>query len=245
MQEQYIEALKEYGLSENEIVIYITALKMGEATAQAIAKQAGLPRTTTYHLLDSLVQKGLVSSIEKGVIKHFQATPPGQLVEMLTEKKRHIEDALPELKAIAATIKERPRAVIYEGLQGIRAILQDILEEKKEILHYGDLASLQNVLRFAFPQFIRQRVEKKIPIRAIGKKEEPHQELLRTAKKEYRQFVFIPKEYAFKTNVFIYANKVAILNLHSEPYYGLIVSNKEYYETEKNLFELLWKAYKK
>jgi len=78
----------------------------------------------------------------------------------------------------------------------------------------------------------------------MGKKEDAHAELLKTARKEYRAFVFIPKEYQFKTSVFLYSNKIAILNLAAEPYHGIIISNKEYYETEKNLFELLWRAYK-
>ena len=245
MAERYVEALKEYGLSENEIKVYITLLKMGEASAQGIAKNAGLPRTTTYHLLDALSQKGLVSYVEKGLIKYFQATPPEHLIELLAEKKRRIEEIVPELKAIVATIKEKPKVVVYEGLQGIKSILQDILDEKTEILHYGDIASLQNVLRYAFPQFIRKRVERKIPIRIICKKEEPHEELLKTTKKEYRSFVFIPQNYIFKSSIFLYANKIAILNLHTEPYYGVVIHNKDYYDTEKNLFELLWKAYKK
>lgn len=44
-------ALKEFGLSENETKVYLALTKTGESTAQNIAKNAGLPRTTTYHLL--------------------------------------------------------------------------------------------------------------------------------------------------------------------------------------------------
>ncbi|MBS3147499.1 TrmB family transcriptional regulator [Candidatus Woesearchaeota archaeon] len=244
MTEQYIDALKDYGLTENEINVYVTLLKIGEATAQSIAKQAGIPRTTTYHLLDSLLQKGLASFVEKGVIKYFQATPPERLVELLAEKKRRIEEIVPQLKKIALTIKEKPKVVVHEGSQGIKAILQDILDERKEILHYGDIISLQKVLPFAFPNFIRRRVEKKIPIRILCKREEPHKDLLKTAKKEYRSFAFIPNEYTFKTSIFLYANKAVILSLHTEPYFGIVISNNDYYQTQKNLFELLWKAYK-
>ncbi len=245
MAERYTETLKDYGLSESEIKVYISLLKTGEASAQSIAKNAGLPRTTTYHLLDALIQKGLVSSVIKGVIKYFQATHPSQLAEILAEKKRRIEEIIPELKEIALTIREKPKVVVYEGLQGIKTILQDILDARKEILHYGDIISLQKVLPFAFPQFIRKRVERKIPIRILCKKEEPHAELLRTARKEYRTFVFIPKEYIFKTSVFLYSHKVVVLSLHTEPYFGIVIENKDYYDTQKNMFELLWKAYKK
>ncbi|MBI2045456.1 helix-turn-helix domain-containing protein, partial [Candidatus Pacearchaeota archaeon] len=54
------KSLKEYGLSENEVKIYLTLIKAGESTVQIIAKNAGLPRTTVYHILDKLLDKSLV-----------------------------------------------------------------------------------------------------------------------------------------------------------------------------------------
>lgn len=245
MTENYVEALREYGLSENEIKTYIALLKTGESTAQTIAKNAKLPRTTTYHLLEGLLQKGLVSFIVKETIKYFQATNPKKLVEILEDKKRLIQETLPELNALAETIKQKPKAVLLEGAKGIKTILEDVLEEKKIIYHYGNILSLQNALPYIFPQYIRKRTERKIPIKIICKWEEPHKELLKTSKKELREFVFVPSDYIFKSSVFIYSGKVAILNLHKEPYYGIILEDVDFYETQKNLFELLWKTYKK
>ena len=42
------EELKEFGLSENEIVIYVELLKAGTTTANRIAKLTGIKRSTTY-----------------------------------------------------------------------------------------------------------------------------------------------------------------------------------------------------
>ncbi len=240
----YISALKEYGLSENEIKVYITLLKTGESTAQTIAKNANLPRTTTYHLLESLLQKGLVSVVIKETIKYFQPVSPNKLVEILEYKKRLVQETLPELTALAETIRLKPKAVIFEGTTGIRSILEDVLEEKKIIYHYGDILSLQDTLQYIFPQYLKKRVERKIPIKIICKREEPHKELLKSSKKQFREFVFIPHNYPLKSSVFIYSKKVAILSLQKESYYGIIIENEDFYETQKNLFELLWKTYK-
>ena len=166
---EYINALKEYGLSENEIKVYVALLKTGESTAQTIAKNANLPRTTTYHLLESLLQKGLVSFIIKETIKYFQPVNPKKLVELLEDKKRKIQETLPELIALTGIITEKPKAVIFEGTKGIRSILEDVLGEKKTIYHYGDILSLQKSLQYIFPQYIQKRVERKIPIKIICK----------------------------------------------------------------------------
>lgn len=239
------EVLKEFGLSENEITVYIALLKTGESTAQAIAKNANLPRTTTYHLLESLIQKGIVSFIIKGKIKYFQAANPQIITEILEEKARKFKEILPELLKITETIKEKPKVQIYEGTKGIKTILEDVLTTKKEILHYGDIISLQKTLPYIFPQFINKRIQKKIPIKIICKREELHKGLIETAKKSYRQFKFISKEYIFKSSVFIYNKKVAILSLQQEPYFGIMIENEDFQNTQENLFELLWKCGKK
>lgn len=148
---------------------------------------------------------------------------------------------MPELTNISETIEEKPKVTIYEGLKGIKSILKGVLEERKIIYHYGDIISIQSVFSYAFPQFVKERVKRRIPIRIICKEEEQHKELLKTAKKEYREFVFIPKEYVFKTSTFIYADKVVIFSISKEPYYAIVIGNKDIYNTQKNLFEIVWK----
>ncbi len=237
--------LKEFGLSENEIKLYLALIKTGESTAQTVAKNAELPRTTSYHLLESLIQKGLVGFVIKESKKYFQASNPKRLIETLEEKKKIIQEIMPELTSLSETIKEKPKVTVYEGLRGIRSVLKDVLEEKRTIYHYGDITSIQEVFSHAFPQYIGERVKQKISIKIICKKEEPHKELLKNAKKELREFVFIPENYRFKTSVFIYANKVAIFSIKNEPYYVVIIENEDFYDTQKNLFEIIWKFAKK
>lgn len=234
-------SLKEFGLSDNEVKIYLALIKTGETTAQSIAKNADIPRTTAYHLLEGLIQKGLVSFIVKESKKYFQATNPKKLVNILDEKKKLMQEIIPQLMDISNTIKEKPKVMVYEGVKGIRAVLKDILEEKKIIYHVGEIISMQKVFAHAFPQFITERIKRKIMIKIIGKKEEElHKELIKNAKKEFREFVFVPKEYKFKASIFIYAKKVIIFNIIKEPYYAIVIENEDFYETQKNMFEMMW-----
>ena len=156
---KYTEILREYGLTKNEGNIYITLLKLKQSSVQQIAKNASLPRTTTYHLLESLSQKGLVSFIIKEKIKFYQSANPRVLVETLNEKKKKIKEIIPELTALGGSITDRPKTQVYEGIKGIRTILEDILETKDTILHYGDIISLENSLKYIFPQFIIKRIK--------------------------------------------------------------------------------------
>ncbi len=240
----YKEILREFDLREAEVSVYINLLKKGESTAQEIARISEIPRTTVYHILDRLLNKGLVGSVTKKSITYFQANHPKVIIQQLEDKKKRLETVLPQINSLIGTIREKPKATIFEGVKGIRSVLEDVLEAKQEILHYGDISSLTNALPFVFPLFIVKRVGKKIPIRIIGKKEDIHNKLIRSQKKELRKFVFVPDKFAFKSNIFIYNTKVAILMLSKEPYYAIVIDNEEFYETQKINFELLWNAHK-
>jgi|SRR3989344_5276802 len=237
----YEDVLKEYGLSDNEVKIYLTILKIGESTVQKIAKNSEIVRTTTYNILESLQHKGLISFVVKEKIKHFQAADPRVIPEILEEKRKRIKEILPELLAITETIKDKPKVMVYEGTRGIKTILEDVLHSK-QILHYGDINSLQMNLKYIFPQFIAKRISRKIPIKIVCKREDAHKELIKNAKKEKREFVFVQKKFVFKSSVFIFNDKVAILCLQEEPFYGIIIQNEDFYETQKSIFELLWKS---
>ena len=108
-------SLREFGLSENEIKIYIALIKAGETTAQSIAKNADIPRTTAYHLLEGLIQKGLVSFIVKESKKYFQATNPKKLVSILEEKKKLMQEIMPQLMDISNTIKKNLKSWSMKG----------------------------------------------------------------------------------------------------------------------------------
>ncbi len=54
--------LLESGLEQHEVDIYLTLVALKEATAGELSKKTVVPRTYTYKVLDSLVQKGLVRS---------------------------------------------------------------------------------------------------------------------------------------------------------------------------------------
>jgi len=68
---------------------------------------------------------------------------------------------------------------------------------------------------------------------------------LKNAKNQFREFIFVPPGFEFKTSVFIYLDKVAIFSIKNEPYYSIVIENKDYNDTQRNFFELLWKISKK
>ena len=57
------ELLAEFGLTRNEIRVYLTLLKMGSALAGEITEKTGIHRRNIYDSLERLQEKGLVSFV--------------------------------------------------------------------------------------------------------------------------------------------------------------------------------------
>ncbi len=239
MDREINKTLKLIGLPDNEIKVYVSLLKIGESTAHAIAKNSGLPRTTIYHIIDSLSNKGLISSIVKKNVKRFKAASPKRLEEITKNINERVIGIMPALIKLSSQKFEKPNILIFEGKKGVRSALQSVLDQKKEIYHYGDVEALYENIPYIFPNFIMERIKKKIPIKIIGKKKHYHKKLIKSSKKEYRSFTFLPDKFCFESSIFIFDDKVAIFVLKEEPYYALIIKNKSFYQTQKTVFDFL------
>ena len=80
--------LKQIGLTDHEITIYLTALELGESLASKISEKIRMNRTHVYDILEGLISKGLVSYVIKSNKRYFSATDPHRLVELVKEKEK-------------------------------------------------------------------------------------------------------------------------------------------------------------
>ena len=57
--------LREAGLTEGEIKVYLALLELGSSTTGPIVDKSGISRSIIYQILEKLMEKGLVSFITK------------------------------------------------------------------------------------------------------------------------------------------------------------------------------------
>ena len=86
MQKQEIkDVLIDFGLSEHEAAVYLSALSLGQSTVNQIAKHSGVKRTTVYPVIESLKRKGIMNVEVKGFKKLFVAESPDKLERIIEE----------------------------------------------------------------------------------------------------------------------------------------------------------------
>ena len=237
------EILKEIGLNENEIKVYIILLRLGSSKVNEVYDKTKIPRSFIYEVLKSLIDKGLVSYVIKSGIRYYEAAKPLKLKEILKEKESKLDSILPELENIKKLVKKKPTVELYEGVEGIKTILEDILKmEKGEIMYAYSNEDIFKLLTFYFPNFIKRRAKKGIFGRIIEEDTEKIREDQKRDKSEYREMRIT--KIKFNSTTFIYGDKIALITTSKDEPIGVLIENKEMAETQKKVFHVLWEAAK-
>ena len=133
------KTLSNIGLTNGEIKVYLTLLKLGSTTSGPLTDKSGVSRSKIYNILERLIQKGLVSYIIKEKTKYFQAAEPTKIKEYLEnkekefqEQKKEIDKILPELEAQQRSSEKVKEAQIFKGFRGIQTVQEHLYLKLKK-----------------------------------------------------------------------------------------------------------------
>lgn len=234
-----IKTLEQFGLTKKEITTYLACLELGEAIIPEIAKKANIPRTTVYGIMNSLIKNGLVSFLIKGKKKYFIAESPEKLLNFAQERTKDIKEIMPRLKSLYNTSGPKPKIRFYEGKEGIKIILNDILDYKRHFLATTSIEDMNKLARDYFYDFIKKRIRNNLKVKLLTNCSPGALKLKKTDEHELRETQCVPAEYHFKTANFIYGDRIAILSLGKNPM-GIIIEDHSIAETQKMYFEIAW-----
>ena len=232
--------LPSLGMSPMQAKVYLGALELGEGTIQALSRKSGVNRSTIYTFIEEFKARGYILETRRSKRRVYSAINPERLVEIQKSRVNELEEMLPELLAINNRSSKKPRVTYYEGSKGIENVYSDMLRQKKEIFAYEDLDNLKAGLSEKFFDFFpKERARRNIIIRSISRDTNFAREfsqhnigLLRETK-----FISAPE---FKTDINIYGNKVAMMNLRGKPPFCILIEDPLLSETMRITWRELW-----
>lgn len=133
----YQSVLEGLGLSPNEAKIYEALVERGEMSVSEISLAAKIHRRNAYDAVERLINKGLCFQIFSTSESHYNAVHPDKLTEILAEKQKELDNALPSLKKKFGGRYAPEEAYIYRGLEGQKNIWRDMLRVGKESYFIG------------------------------------------------------------------------------------------------------------
>ncbi len=240
------EALEKFGLTINEIKAYMAVINLGSSSAGNVAKETNLHRRPTYDALDRLVSKGLISYTIKEGKKSFQAADPERLLEIAKQREREIEQVLPELKEKYKSTKVKIFAEIYEGNEGIKTVMEDILLEGKEWLTLGSTGIVPKSFSLYLEKFAGRREKLKIKRKILVANDERGRQYYKILKKQKLiEVKFLPVHIQNPQTIWIYSNKVLIMVTSEEHPVMFLIENEKIANSYRDYFNLIWNQVKK
>lgn len=247
-----LETLRKIGFTEKEAKVYMQLIRLGAQPVSTIATKAEINRTTTYDIIQTLIKKGLISSIRKGSATYFKALDPKNLLNYLEREKvehtkklekqqKEISALLPALISLENPESTKPKVTFYEGEKGMRQAYEDTLTSSETILAYANVEEMHKGLPNFFPEYYQRRAkEKKIHIKAIFPDNKVSLERHKKDRSENRESLLIPaKLYDFSPEINVYDDKVLYASWREKM--AIIIKSKEIADFHKKMYKLAWK----
>ena len=255
MNEEIISQVEELGLSNKEARVYVANLMLGAAGVQQIADTSGIKRVTTYVILESLVNLGLVSQTSKAKKTLFNAESPEQLRRLLQrreqslrDQKQQLEDLMPELNNLKSLPKDVPSVKLYDSAEGIRTVMKTVIDEASAagVKQLYGMSNLDQVYAF-FPEIAAQtsnpdRIRAGIMGQYIYTSANgPVKNRNDKAYNRISRYVPLDK-YPLNGDMTIIDETVVMLSLSGTRPLGIIIRSRELSRAMHSLFLLAWEA---
>ncbi len=229
-----IEKLQKIGLSRKESEIYLALAKKDNATANELAKETSTNRTVCYNTLQQLVEKGIISYSTKNNVREFTIGNPKSLLSDIYEKEEIAKDIIKELENIKKEDKNTRKVEIFEGINGLKKIFDEI-RESKELDVINATGLIFENLKFSAKHIIKD-IDRSDRVRIIGTESMKRTELSRMIK---GQIKYLPKSAENFATTFIFDGRVIIQTLKNKPFL-IKISERSIYEGYKKDFDVLW-----
>ncbi len=236
---QIKSVLKQLGLSDRHAAIYLACLELGSASIQKISLKSGFARSTCEAVLLHLQEKGFVTSFKKKNTRIFSPEDPKKLVSMAKEKLQILEESLPQFSARYFKGDILPTVRLYQGEDGAKGVLQEILEEARELKSFGSIDDIFNAIEDHFLKFIEGRIKRGIRLKTILRDTPLARDRQRTGREQLREVRLVPENYPYSSVTFIWNKKVAMFSFN-DGVIALVIESSEMAQIQTGMFNLIW-----
>lgn len=249
-----IQDLKKIGLTQGEIKLYEALIDLGESTRTTLAKKSGISPSKIYDVANRLMEKGIISSVKKNNVIHFNASNPEKLKDFIKKKeedlkkeKELVDNVLPTLMSKYTENKEKNDIEVFYGWEGMKNVFNDIVKT----LSKGDF----NYVFGASKGFNDKQADIFFSNYYLNKKKKGFgtkiifNENIKSNKKRISIFNEEPNEIKFLhqdtfTEINLYKDTVLIIILLQKPII-IRVKSKDAADSFKKFFDSMWKIAKK
>lgn len=242
-----IQDLEKIGLTEKKAKVYLAVLETGQASIIQIARKTLIKRTTVYDLVADLIAQGYLSEIKKGAKNLILAEDPELLIKSFERKLDEVKDLAPALFKIFESVTSRPQIRFYEGVEGVRHLMEEsLIVKSKEIFYWGPADNIIKILGNVYiDKWLKRRISENIKSYGLLTQEAPRgsKPFLKTDKTALREVRWLSTKTVFDGILWLYDNKVMYISSAKESF-GFIIESDNFTEFMKVIFKSMWETAK-
>ena len=239
----HTELLQKLGLAKNEARIYETLLEAGTSGVGHISVKSKVHRRNVYDSLNRLNEKGLVTESIQSKENTYTAVEPRKLVSILKEKEQELLTALPKLENLYHNSVREQEVFMYQGVEGWKNYLQDILRLGQDVYILGGKVQLTDPrLKTVMAEFKKQIALNGIKFHTLYDDEVKSTGLTGFLGEEFR---FLPPNYSTSCTITVLKDRVLIYSGNSigsfeDDIRFTVIVDTEIATSFKKNWELVW-----
>jgi sugar-specific transcriptional regulator TrmB len=239
MDVEQLTELQELGFTKPEIKVYTTLLELNESKTGKLCFLTKIPNSRIYSILDSLIDKGLVSYKITNKIKVYMPAPPEILKSILDKKHRKILSAVKLLQEKKTKVSNFQYKT-FNNVKGIRSMfleINNVMNKNLVLSYYTSAKGSYERLMGIFNEHHDLKISKKIKSRILISNE--NKDLGERRKNKYTEVKYISIDSSAEWGV-IGDKMLFIFYIMGDDPKGILIEDQVIANTFKKTFEKIW-----
>lgn len=256
------KTLRNFGLSEKEIAVYLETLKHEELSPFKISQLTKIPRTTVYDVLMSLSLKGLIrleqsTGFEKQQTR-VRAKNPSVLRKIINEKRAELSDLELDVVSILSDLKQDYHGresnadfQFYPGIEGARKLVADYDDVNIPRSSWTYLMEMDAIGRELTNKSVADVIELNNKNNTLDRELVPFNDWTRHVISyqlsvnpgylDYKQMRYIDKPgFELYTRLEIQGNYVRMICTNKDEVWGMKIRSTAMSKSFQSIYDLLW-----
>lgn len=256
------KSLEKFGLSQNEVKIYLETLKEDDLSPYKLAILTKIPRTTVYEIIAGLALKGLITLDQSdGFTKQqtrVKAKNPSILRSILRQKRKDLSrteidivEILPLLKGDFHKDEANADFQFLPGIKGAKKIYFDEIQTSEPVVAFENLMPMDVFGKEEINEDVRQQSEitksRKVYVREIVPINDWSKHVLSYQygrDKNYikaRNIRFVDNPvFELNQRISVQGTRLRIICAKDDEVWGIIINSQTLSKTIVSIFEVVW-----